>query len=74
MKKHKVGETTPDISKDQALFLHSVSGICSKPYIVIKPLARIEEINIFSKRFYSEKCWECINCKWKSEKMRTRTV
>ena len=26
MKTHKVGETKPNISKDQALFLHSVSG------------------------------------------------
>ena len=74
MKRHKVGETKPDISKDQALFLHSVSGSCSKPYIISKPLARIEHTNIFRKTCYSEKCWQCLNCKWESEKIRTRTV
>ena len=72
-KKHKVGETKPDISKDEALFLHSSSS-CSKPYIVNRPLARIEFTNMFSKTFYSEKCWQCLSCKWESEKMRTRTV
>ncbi len=53
MKRDKVGETKPDISKDQALLLHSISGSCSKPYILSKPLSVIEETNIFSKRFYS---------------------
>lgn len=74
MKKHKVGETIPDISKDQALFLHSSIGSCSMPYIVSKPLARIEETNMFSKRFYIDKCWQCLNCKWESENIRTRTA
>ena len=74
MKRHTVGETKPDISKDRALFLHGVSCSCSKPYIVSKPLARIEETNILSKRFYNEKCWQCLYCKWESEKIRTRTV
>lgn len=72
MKRHKVGETKPNISKDQALLLHGDS--CSKPYIVSRPLAIIEETNMFSKRFYSERCWECLNCKWKSKKMRKRTT
>ena len=74
MKRHKVGETKPNISKDQALLLHSVDSSCSNPYVISKPLSRIEHTNIFSKRFYSEKCWQCLNCNWESEKTRTRIV
>ena len=74
MKRHKVGETKPDISKQQALILHGVGSSCTDPYIINYPLARVEETNIFSKRFYSEQCWQCLNCKWESEKLRTRTV
>ena len=74
MKKHRVGETKPDINKDQALFLHGVSGICLNPYLVSKPLSRTEHTTLFSKRFYSKKCWQCLNCKWEGEEMKTRTV
>jgi hypothetical protein len=74
MKQHKVGETKPDITKNQALSLHSDNSNCLKPYIISKPLARIEKTTMFGKSFYSEKCWQCLNCKWESEKIRTRTT
>jgi hypothetical protein len=74
MNKHKVGQTKPDISKVQALSLHNLKCTCSKPYIISKPIGIIEEIKIFGIRFYSEKCWHCLNCNWESEKIRTRTL
>lgn len=74
MKRHKIGETKPYISKDEALFLHNDSDSCSKPYLVRKPTARIEEQKGFSLKYYSENCWLCLNCKWESERMRKRTT
>jgi len=65
-------QSKPDISKEEAIKSHNDSGSCSSTYIISKPIAIIEHTNIFSKRFYSEKCWQCLNCKWESEKVRTR--
>lgn len=70
--KHKIGETKPEIDKCKAVVLHGSN--CGKPCIVSKPLARIEKITVFSKTFYSDRCWTCLNCNWESEKLRTRTV
>jgi hypothetical protein len=56
------------------LALHNVSCSCDKPYIIEKPKGRIERTSIWSKKFFSQKCWTCLSCKWESEIITTRTT
>lgn len=72
MKKHKIGEIKPDISKAKALQLHNISCSCSEPYLIKKHIKRIEHQRIFGIRYYNEYCWQCLKCKWESERMRKR--
>jgi hypothetical protein len=74
MNKLKVGETTPIITQQQVLDLHNVSCSCDKPYIIEKPKGIIERTSIWSKKFFSQKCWTCLSCKWESEIITTRTT
>lgn len=74
MSRHKVGQSKPDISKEEATLSHDMIGKCFNPYIVNKPLGRMEESKLFSVRFYREDCWQCLNCKWESERIKTRNL
>jgi len=75
MKKLKVGETDVDITYEQAIVLHNASGInCERTYIVPYPLGIIEQTGFFSRKFYNQKSWCCLACKWKSEIMTTRFI
>ena len=75
MKRLKIRKQKSNIiSKEQALFIHNNSSKCSDPYLVKKPIARVEEQKIFRIRYYSKYCWECLNCKWESDRMEKRMV
>lgn len=74
MNKLKIGEATSIITQQQALDLHNVSCSCDKPCIIEKPLRRLEHTSILSKKFFSQKCWTCLACKWESETITTRTT
>ena len=72
--KHKIDETKLNINIYQALRLHNSNSNCSKPYLIKKPIARIEEQKVFSLRYYNESCWQCLSCKWESERIRTKAT
>jgi len=69
---HKKGETIPNISYQEALILHH--NICDKPHIIKKPLENIEQTTMFSKKFFYTFSWQCLNCKWESDVMKTRII
>ncbi len=61
-------------TKDKKIItVHNLSE-CTDPYIISRPGARIEKTTFWTKRFYSESSWVCLNCKWQSETIRTRTT
>jgi hypothetical protein len=74
MNKLKIGDTTPLITIKQALDLHNTNCKCDKPYIIEKPIRRLEQNSICNKKFFSQKCWICLACKWESEIITTRTA
>jgi len=65
--RQKVGETRPENNFSEPVALECG---CNRPYIIQKPLCRIE----ITPRFYSEFCYTCLNCNWNSIKFRTRTT
>ena len=74
MKNLKVNETFPNITFFDACVLHNAKTCCKNPYIIEKPYGQIEKINFFSKKYYNEKTYCCLSCKWESEKIITRTI
>lgn len=71
-----VGESTMDITIDDVKLMHGndVGDMCNEPYIIKKPLGRIESQGFLGIKFFSEHCYECMNCKWESPRVIIRTV
>jgi len=69
----KAGETLPS---DNIMPFNNYENIlderceCPKPYYIKYPLGHIEQLP----RFYDEFCYECLNCKWRSISLKTRTT
>jgi hypothetical protein len=74
MKKLKVGETQPQLSKEAAEILHDKNCKCDKKHIVKKPCGRTEEIKFLSDRFFDYYNWSCLACEWESQLMKTRII
>ena len=70
MKRDKVGDTIPEITREESLNIHPE---CGNTHLTVMPGHRINRIGLFTYKWYSISSWTCLYCKWKGEEMKTRT-